>query len=130
MTSSPGEASPLSVWAVASQSADIGGDHDQNCSQCSPLSHPFVERLIGTIRWKYLDRMLFWTAADLEKQVARFQELFQRASLAYRTGWENARSRRLFAATSRRAPIRHEHADSEALRALAAAASGLRATAD
>jgi hypothetical protein len=26
---------------------------------------PFVERLIGTIRREYLDRILFWTAADL-----------------------------------------------------------------
>jgi hypothetical protein len=26
-----------------------------------PLSHPFVERLIGTIRREYLDRTLFWT---------------------------------------------------------------------
>ena len=31
-----------------------------------PLSHPFVERLIGTIRREYLDRILFWTTADLE----------------------------------------------------------------
>ncbi len=31
-----------------------------------PLSHPFVERLIGTLRREYLDRMLFWTTADLE----------------------------------------------------------------
>src|SRR2546429_252006 len=28
-----------------------------------PLSHPFVERLIGTLRREYLDRMLFWTTA-------------------------------------------------------------------
>jgi len=31
-----------------------------------PLSHPFVERLIGTVRREYLDHILFWTAADLE----------------------------------------------------------------
>jgi transposase InsO family protein len=31
-----------------------------------PLSHPFVERLIGTIRRECLDRTLFWTSADLE----------------------------------------------------------------
>jgi len=31
-----------------------------------PLAHPFVERLIGTIRRECLDRTLFWTAADLE----------------------------------------------------------------
>jgi len=33
-----------------------------------PLSHPFVERLIGTIRREYLDQTLFWTAADLEQK--------------------------------------------------------------
>ena len=32
-----------------------------------PLSHPFVERLIGTIRREHLDQTLFWTAADLEE---------------------------------------------------------------
>jgi putative transposase len=31
-----------------------------------PLSHPFVERLIGTIRREYLDRTLFWTTVDLK----------------------------------------------------------------
>ena len=35
-----------------------------------PLSHPFVERLIGTIRREYLDQTLFWTAADLEENSA------------------------------------------------------------
>jgi hypothetical protein len=32
----------------------------------APLLHPFVERLIGTIRRECLDRPRFWTAADLE----------------------------------------------------------------
>jgi len=31
-----------------------------------PLSHPFVERLIGTLRRECLDRTLFWTITDLE----------------------------------------------------------------
>jgi hypothetical protein len=31
-----------------------------------PLSHPFIERLIGTLRREYLDRTLFWTTTDLE----------------------------------------------------------------
>jgi len=31
-----------------------------------PLSHPFIERLIGTIRRELLDRTLFWTTIDLE----------------------------------------------------------------
>jgi putative transposase len=38
-----------------------------------PLSHPFVERLIGTIRREYLDRTLFWTAADLKMKLLDFQ---------------------------------------------------------
>jgi hypothetical protein len=33
----------------------------------APRSHPFVERLIGTIRRECLDSTLFWTAADLER---------------------------------------------------------------
>src|SRR6185503_14623929 len=42
----------------------------------APLSHPFVERLIGTIRREYLDRTLFWTAADLENKLRLFQDYF------------------------------------------------------
>jgi putative transposase len=43
-----------------------------------PLSHPFVERLIGTIRREYLDQTLFWTAADLEEKLRAFQDYFNR----------------------------------------------------
>ena len=43
-----------------------------------PLSHPFVERLIGTIRREYLDQTLFWTAADLEEKLSAFQRYFNR----------------------------------------------------
>ena len=41
-----------------------------------PLSHPFVERLIGTIRRECLDRTLFWTAADLEAKLRDFQRYY------------------------------------------------------
>jgi putative transposase len=41
-----------------------------------PLSHPFVERLIGTIRREYLDRTLFWTAPDLETKLRDFQDYY------------------------------------------------------
>ena len=40
------------------------------------LSHPFVERLIGTIRREYLDRTLFWTTADLEAKLIDFQQYY------------------------------------------------------
>ena len=41
-----------------------------------PLSHPFIERLIGTIRREYLDRTLFWTTIDLEMKLLDFQHYF------------------------------------------------------
>ena len=41
-----------------------------------PLSHPFVERLIGTIRREYLDRTLFWTTVDLENKLREFRDYF------------------------------------------------------
>ena len=41
-----------------------------------PLSHPFVERLVGTLRRECLDRTLFWTAADLEAKLLAFRDYF------------------------------------------------------
>ena len=38
-----------------------------------PVSHPFVERLIGTIRREYLDRVLFWNAVDLTGKLEEFR---------------------------------------------------------
>ena len=46
-----------------------------------PLSHPFVERLIGTVRREYLDRTLFWTTVDLENKLREFRDYFN----SYRT---------------------------------------------
>jgi len=40
-----------------------------------PWSHPFIERLIGTIRRECLDR-LFWTATDLELKLRRFKDYY------------------------------------------------------
>lgn len=37
-----------------------------------PVSHPFVERLIGTIRREYLNRTLFWNRFDLARKLNEF----------------------------------------------------------
>src|SRR5215472_927833 len=44
----------------------------------TPWSHPFVERLIGTIRCECLDRLLFWTATDLEMKLTAFRDYYNR----------------------------------------------------
>jgi len=41
-----------------------------------PLSHPFVERLIGTMRREFLDHVLFWNARDLERKLTEFQAYY------------------------------------------------------
>jgi transposase InsO family protein len=38
-----------------------------------PMSHPFVERLIGSIRRELLDHTFFWTATDLENKLRDYQ---------------------------------------------------------
>jgi transposase InsO family protein len=42
----------------------------------TPMSHPFVERLIGTIRREYLDRTFFWNAVDLASKLGDFQTYY------------------------------------------------------
>jgi putative transposase len=37
-----------------------------------PVSHPFIERLIGTLRREYLDRIFFWNALDLERKLRAY----------------------------------------------------------
>ena len=39
----------------------------------TPISHPFVERLIGTIRREYLDHIQFWNVVDPERKLLEFQ---------------------------------------------------------
>jgi transposase InsO family protein len=42
----------------------------------APMSHPFVERLIGTIRREYLDRVFFWNAEDLLRKLNEFKNYY------------------------------------------------------
>ncbi len=43
-----------------------------------PMSHPFVERLIGTVRQEYLDHVLFWTSLGLERKLSEFKDYYNR----------------------------------------------------
>jgi putative transposase len=38
----------------------------------TPWSHPYIERVIGTIRREYLDETLFWTERDLQFKLNRY----------------------------------------------------------
>ncbi|MDE2349269.1 MAG: transposase [Gammaproteobacteria bacterium] len=38
----------------------------------APMSHPFIERLIGTIRREYLDHTFFWNSVDLHRKLGQF----------------------------------------------------------
>ena len=40
------------------------------------MSHPFVERLIGSIRRELLDQTLFWTGTDLENKLQDYQAYY------------------------------------------------------
>ena len=42
----------------------------------APVSHPFVERLIGTIRREYPNRMFFWNATDLTRKLGEFRDYY------------------------------------------------------
>ena len=52
----------------------------------APVSHPFIERLIGTIRREYLDRAFFWNAVDLVRKLGEFRDYYN----AHRVGGEFA----------------------------------------
>ncbi|TMH36871.1 MAG: transposase, partial [Betaproteobacteria bacterium] len=42
----------------------------------APVSHPFIERLIGTIRREHLDRVFFWNAMDLTRKLEEFGDYY------------------------------------------------------
>jgi transposase InsO family protein len=43
---------------------------------CTPRSHVFVERLIGTVRREHLDRTLFWNRGDLERKLESYKDFY------------------------------------------------------
>jgi len=42
----------------------------------TPISHPYIERLIGTVRRECLDQTLFWNEVDLQKKLNDFTDYY------------------------------------------------------
>jgi len=42
----------------------------------APVSHPFLEKLIGTVRREYLDRTFFWNKMDLAQKHEEFKSYY------------------------------------------------------
>ena len=42
----------------------------------TPLSHPFVERTIGTVRTEFLEQTLFWNESDLSRKLAQYKTYY------------------------------------------------------
>ena len=40
------------------------------------IRHPFVERLIGTLRCEYLDQLFFWNDIDLEHKLLAYGDYY------------------------------------------------------
>ena len=72
-----------------------------------PLSHPFIERLIGTTRREFLDYTLFWNAGDLEREAQGVRGILQPASRSRvaRGMYAGANQRRGRSSQSRPPPV-------------------------
>ena len=71
-----------------------------------PTSHPFVERLIGTVRREYLDRVLFWNSVDLARKLAAFRDYYN-AHRVHRSLGGTAPDHRAGLSTRTRAAFEH-----------------------
>ena len=54
----------------------IRGTQEIKTVPYAPTSHPFTERLVGTIRREYLDQILFWNERDLEEKLDELKNYY------------------------------------------------------
>jgi transposase InsO family protein len=60
-------------WLANLRVLDVG---EIKTLACTPRSHAFVERLIGTVRRECLDQTLFWTRSDLERKLEDYKAYY------------------------------------------------------
>jgi hypothetical protein len=60
-------------WRANLRVLDI---HEIKSVPYTPISRPFVERLIGTVRRELLDRTFFWSPIDIQRKLDSFKEYY------------------------------------------------------
>jgi hypothetical protein len=78
-----------------------------------PLSRPFVERLMGTIRREYLDHTLYWPTVDLENGLLDFRNYYNHHRTLH--SWQGGTNRRETALVSLATPLSRPLSDSPRL---------------
>jgi len=48
-----------------------------------PISHPYIERVIGTTRREFLDKEIIWGPSDLKNKLDKFQSYYNRDRVHY-----------------------------------------------
>jgi transposase InsO family protein len=56
-------------------------------------SHPFVERLVGTLRREFLDQLFYWNGQDLERKLDSFRVYFNAARVHQALGGDTPKER-------------------------------------
>jgi putative transposase len=72
-----------------------------------PRSHPFVERLIGTVRREYLDQVFFWNGLDLQRKLKRFTVYYNQRRVHAGLNGRTPSERYCAVKASRAADLRH-----------------------
>jgi transposase InsO family protein len=67
---------PLFLYHQWHANLRVPGAEEIKAVPYTPLSHPLVERLVGTIRREFLDQVLFWNASDLERKLEAFRQYY------------------------------------------------------
>ena len=65
---------------------DVHGLDTINSVPNAPVSHPFVERLIGSVRREFLNHIFFRYSIDLERKLLAYQEYFNNSRGHYGIG--------------------------------------------